>query len=475
VENPYNAVRYPTYAQSQTHPDHLATLATIFGLSPAPARRCRMLDIGCGTGGNLIAIATGLPESEFVGVDLAGEPIAEGQRIISQLGLRNIELRAMDLMDFGPEFGTFDYIIAYGVFTWVPDFVRRKMFEIAAAQLSPHGVAMFSYNTFPGFHLRRIVRDMLRYEIAGIEDPRKAIDQANWLMQFLMDAEPAADTYDTCLRKELETTMQRPPGGLFHDELAEGTTAFYFHEVAGMAREHSLQYLAEAEFFMMQPHLRGEKTEETLRRFEGDVIRREQYLDFLRGRRFRQTLFCRGELPIEREVKPARMRGLLFSCPARADAKGRYVRATGIPIKPVHPLAVAALQGLSASWPRRLSFSQLLDGCGCGEENADNLCQILLGCYSAGIIDAHLDAPQFAVEAGERPVLSPLARMQFAEEDTAVNLCHTLVRIPEEPCLRMTQLLDGSRDRAELAREMGISEEKVSEYLGRLAGLALLT
>jgi hypothetical protein len=64
--------------------------------------------------------------------------------------------------------------------------------------------------------------------------------------------------------------------------------------------------------------------------------------------------------------------------------------------------------------------------------------------------------------------------MQFAEEDTAVNLCHTLVRIPEEPCLRMTQLLDGSRDRAALAREMGISEEKVCEYLGRLAGLALL-
>src|SRR5437879_3251613 len=108
VGNPYNAVRYDTYAKPQTHPDHLATLATLLGLNPAPARRCRVLDIGCGTGVNLIATAQGLPGSEFVGIDLASEPIAEGQSIIAALGLRNIELRTMDVMDFGPEFGTFD-------------------------------------------------------------------------------------------------------------------------------------------------------------------------------------------------------------------------------------------------------------------------------------------------------------------------------------------------------------------------------
>jgi SAM-dependent methyltransferase len=278
VQNPYDAVRYPTYAKPQTHPDHLATLATIFGLDPAPARRCRVLDIGCGTAGNLIAMAYGLPESEFVGIDLAGEPIEEGQRVVDRLGLRNIQLRAMDLMDFGPEFGAFDYIIGYGVFTWVPDFVRRKMLALSAAQLSPHGVAMFSYNCYPGFHLRQMVREMLRYQIAGIDDPKQAMEQAFWLMKFLLNAEPTGDTYDACLRAELEKTVTRPPGGLFHDELAEGTTAFYFHEVAAMAREHGLQYLAEAEFFMMQDHLRGGRIAEAMQPFAGDVIRKEQFV-----------------------------------------------------------------------------------------------------------------------------------------------------------------------------------------------------
>jgi SAM-dependent methyltransferase len=475
MNNPYNVVRYPTYAKPQTHPDHLATLATVFGLSPAPACRCRVLDIGCGTGGNLIAMAQGLPESEFVGIDLAGEPIAEGQKIIAALGLRNIELRAMDVLDFGPEFGVFDYIIAFGVFTWVPDFVRQKMLAIAASQLSPHGVAFFSYNTYPGFHMRAMLSDMLRYQIAGVEDPEQAVKQAFWLMKFLMDAEPAGDTYEACVRQEVQKAMSRPPGGLFHDELAGGTTAFYFHEVAAMAREHGLQYLAEAEFFMMQDHLRGDKIASALRPFAGDVIRKEQYLDFVRGRRFRQTLFCREGLPVEREVNPERMRRLLFSCPAHADAEGRYRRATGVPIRPVHPLATGALEHLASCYPRRMSFPELAGACGCSGEDSAGLCEILLGCYAAGILDAHMHAPNFAAEAGPRPVISPLARLQFAEEDVAVNLCHTLVRLPDETCRRMTQLLDGSHDPAGLAQELGVTEGKVGECLRDLAALALLS
>ena len=172
-------------------------------------------------------------------------------------------------------------------------------------------------------------------------------------MQFLMDAQDGEDEYGACLRNELGKTLERPPGGLFHDDLAEGTTAFYFHEVAAMAREHGLQYLAEAEFFIMQDQVLGDKVAEALRPFAGDVIRKEQYLDFIRGRRFRQTLLCRADLPIEREVSPARMRRLLFSCPARPDAEGRFRRAVGVPVRPVHPLALRradpAVRGLAAA------------------------------------------------------------------------------------------------------------------------------
>jgi tRNA G46 methylase TrmB len=65
----YDEVLYPSYTHNQTHPDRLATIATLFGLTPAPVERCRVLELGCGNGSNLVPMAYGLPGSEFVGID----------------------------------------------------------------------------------------------------------------------------------------------------------------------------------------------------------------------------------------------------------------------------------------------------------------------------------------------------------------------------------------------------------------------
>src|SRR5689334_6843760 len=125
--NAYNAVRYPTYPKPQTHPDRLASVATLFGMDPPCVPRCRVLELGCGTGGNLIPMAFGLPQSSFTGVDSAAGPVAEGRRDIAELGLRNIELHTMDISEIAPEFGAFDYVIAHGVYSWVPETVRDKI------------------------------------------------------------------------------------------------------------------------------------------------------------------------------------------------------------------------------------------------------------------------------------------------------------------------------------------------------------
>src|SRR6266498_1508146 len=90
--NPYNAVQYATHPKPQTHPAHLGAIATLFGMAPAPPGGCRVLEIGCGTGTNLIAMALVSPRSEFIGIDLASGPIEAGRQIIAALGLRNVEL-----------------------------------------------------------------------------------------------------------------------------------------------------------------------------------------------------------------------------------------------------------------------------------------------------------------------------------------------------------------------------------------------
>ncbi len=159
--NPYDEIRYPTYPHPQTHPDRLATLARLFGMSPAPVERCRVLELGAGDGGNLIPMAFLLPQSRFVGIDLAGETVARGCELAAGLELGNIRLLHLDLMEIPEDFGEFDYIIVHGLYSWVPEPVRNRILELARRHLAPHGVAFVSYNAYPGAHLRDMFRDIV--------------------------------------------------------------------------------------------------------------------------------------------------------------------------------------------------------------------------------------------------------------------------------------------------------------------------
>src|SRR6185295_8664840 len=109
----YDTMPYPTGTYPQTHPDRLATIATLFGMTPAAPDRCRVLELGCGDGGNLIPMAFALPESRFLGIDLSTTAVASGRELIAKTGLTNIALEARNLLTFEPEAGGYDYVIAH--------------------------------------------------------------------------------------------------------------------------------------------------------------------------------------------------------------------------------------------------------------------------------------------------------------------------------------------------------------------------
>jgi SAM-dependent methyltransferase len=134
----------------QTHPDRLAAMARLFGMRPAPVTACRVLELGCGSGANLIPQAYYLPESRFTGIDMAAEPIAVARAMAGDLGLSNIDLRVADLRDLGTEVGEFDYIFAHGLYSWIPADVRDRLLAVCSERLAPQGVAFVSYNVYPG-------------------------------------------------------------------------------------------------------------------------------------------------------------------------------------------------------------------------------------------------------------------------------------------------------------------------------------
>ncbi|MEA2463425.1 MAG: hypothetical protein QOJ98_1172, partial [Acidobacteriota bacterium] len=188
VRDYYDRVPYLGGSHHHTHPDHLATLALLNGLEPAPPQRCRVLELGCADGGNVIAFAHELPESTFVGIDLSPRQIERGLEEVHALGLKNVELRAMSIMDVDASFGAFDYILCHGVYSWVAEPVQEKILAICGALLAPRGVAYISYNTFPGWHLRRMLREMLLHHTRNVEEPEEKVARSFELVQFLVEA-----------------------------------------------------------------------------------------------------------------------------------------------------------------------------------------------------------------------------------------------------------------------------------------------
>src|SRR5262245_58029332 len=471
----YDAVAYPSHCCPQAHPDRLATLATLFGMSPAPVADCRVLELGCGDGGNLLPMAFGLPGSAFVGVDRAAGAIARAKEETRALGLANVEFHCADLLDWAPPDGPFDYVIAHGLFSWVPEAVRRRVLELCRDRLAPQGVAYVSYNALPGGHLRGMLREMMRFHTQPFPEPAQKLGQARALLRLLLAAQTRENEFAALLKKEAERILDRGADPyVFHDDLAEINRPFYFHEFAALAGQHRLQFLAEADFFDMQESIHPAPVVEALQQFSGNVVLKEQYLDFLKCRRFRQTLLCHANVPLNRELKPGLVRRYLIAaqvqpksaCPdLSAGAVEGFTGPRGVTLQTDDPLTKAAMLELLAVWPRALPFGELLKAArsrlgrspaGACDDDAERLAADLLAAYSTGLVELHLHQAAWAVRRGGRPVLNPLARFQLTNgREVVTSLRHTDTRLDAPVVRAMLLLLDGSRDVLAVAAELG--------------------
>ena len=475
----YDQVPYRGAPFAQTHPDRLAMLAHLFGMKPAPVERCRVLELGCTDGGNLIPMAMALPDSEFIGIDLAERAIDSGRKTICDLALANIDLRAGDLMEVGPDWGRFDFIIAHGVYSWVPPAVRDQILRITKQNLAPEGVAYVSYNAHPGGHLRRMVREMMLYHVRGIEEATERITRARSLITLLVSqTREHADDYRGFLRKELEGILERDPNVLFHDELAEVWEPVFFHEFMSRAAAHGLQFLSEANYADMQDGAFDGPAVEMLESLGEDRIAREQYRDFLKCRRFRQTLLCHEEVTLDAEPSGVRIQQLYAASPAKIVAEQDGVKTIegphGSSMKTAHPVVIRIMERLIEAWPRALHFEELLEHVGRDHRTAQ--CEILLATFAAGLVQLHMWRPVFSLIPGERPVASPLARLQAGFGFALTTLRHTTVEAKGRVERKLITLLDGTRDLEALRRELGddASQGQVEDNLLKAARLGLL-
>jgi SAM-dependent methyltransferase len=463
----YDEVPYTGRPYADSHPERLATMAALFGVAAAPPEHCRVLEIACGDGANLVPMACSLPASEFVGFDLAAGPIERGRELAGRLGLTNVALAQQDLADLPADAGAFDYIIAHGLYSWIPAAAREQLLALVARHLAPRGVAFVSYNTYPGCYVRRMVWEMLKFHTDQLDTPAARIAEARALARLLAEGRTARDAYSALLEAELERFGARDPGFLFHDDLAAVNEPAYFHEFVAHASRHRLQFLCEAELVAMAY---GGLTPEARRVLDGlDPLAREQYLDFVKCRRFRQTLLCREGFAIARQLGPEKLAGFRLSSRARIQVADP---ASAAPPHGGEALPQAVLDALDAAAPGALTLDELAARVpGSDRGFLQRLCW---AAACAGAIQLHAYAPRLVTAPGERPVASAVARAQLERGDTVTNLRHDAVNLDDALARRLVPLLDGSRDRAALAAALGDPADAIEARLAHLAKLALL-
>ncbi|MCX7699781.1 MAG: class I SAM-dependent methyltransferase [Gemmataceae bacterium] len=465
----YDDFPYPGSVYPQTHPNRLAVIAELLGMTPAPPDRCRVLEVGCGDGINLIALGCIFPGIQAEGFDLASSAIAHGQRLIDELGLTNVRLRPADLMEYEPE-GLFDYIIAHGFFSWVPEPVRERLLRLCRQALAPQGVAFVSYNALPGFHARRLVRDALKFHAGHFPDPRTKIQQAQAMLSLLLSRR-SDDEYAALLRKEAEWIVNRDNQAvLLHDDLAEINEPYYVRDFVAKAQQHGLQFLAEADFHEMNESVFPESIARLLRPM--NLLLREQYSDFLKCRRFRQTLLARSEVELERDIPPHRVKTKLIAAQVSPRSESvcldpgvveGFVGRNGAAMQVDHPLTKAALLILRDHWPRPLTFDELVAAAAdClpphlapDEASQEGLAEILLHGFRSGLIELHKVRGDWSIVPSERPAASPLVRSMLRRGDYQVaSLRPANVRVDSPFKRQLLLLLDGRLDRPALAREL---------------------
>lgn len=487
ADNTYDELPYEDLAFFHTHPANLAAVAMLCGMTPPPIERCSVLELGCGAGFNLIAMSESLPDARLVGIDYSARQIEAGREMAARAGAANVDLRVGDASALDASLGRFDYVIAHGLLSWVTPDVRSAIFAACNRHLAPGGIAYLSYNTYPGWHLRSLLFDALRFHAAFEGTPLERVRRARAALDRMIDDLPEPDVeYARLLRSEIEGLRDDQDAYVFHEFLETDNHPLHFAEFAVQAAQAGLRYVAEARFGTSAIAQRGDMR----RRLEAvspDLLRQEQYHDLLRNRYFRQSLLCHADLPsngllqqgaLDRLVILARVEPL----PAEADGVRPFRLRDGGVVRLDNPLLIAILDRLARAWPQPLVVGALAaaveadlagvalpPGASAGAVIREG---VLVG-YGWGWWPLLARAPAAALVPGERPRALALARLGARNASSVTNLLHQPVELDAAQRAVIVRL-DGSATLDDIAGSLGMTRDEVAATVQGLAAAWLL-
>ena len=461
----YDEVPYTSKPFPQSQPQRLAALAQIFGITPPDVGSARILELGCAAGGNLIPLAAQFPESECLGIDLSSQQIASGQNRIARMGLKNVRLVTQSIADVTRGLGQFDYIICHGVYSWVPASVRDAILRVCGENLSENGVAYVSYNVFPGWKLRGVLRDAMLFHGSTASNSAEQVALGRDFLRQLGNITNATTPYGQMLRHEASQMDKAEDYYIAHEYLESNNEPCYVNDLFKRLDMFNLAFLTEADLHLTIAENFGGETGGLLRALSGNGMQRmEQYIDFLTGRTFRQSLLVRKDQAhrIERTLSPSALKGLSVSTRVapepECDSEGRFVfrDAAGRTLTTVSPAVREAVSHLARLTPATATTAALTAHCveagHASPEADDDITRAIFNMVLAGLAEISTEPIMAAAQTSQKPRALAIARFDAKDgSNWTTNVRHETVSLSIVQ-RAVLPLLDGAHDSHALSR-----------------------
>jgi len=477
----YDARPYTEHAYAETHPARVAAVARLARWDPPPVASARILELGCGRGGNLLPMAAGLPEATLVGVDGSARQIDDARRIARETKLANVtfEHASFDAMDVAQ--GSFDYVLAHGVLSWIPPAARAGLLAIVTRALRGRGVACVSFNVLPGGYDRLAARDWLRFAASSLGRPiEEAGASLAWLgAQLSLEHAGARRALDAVATRLAETGADYA----FHEYLAPWHHPLLVGDFLREAQAAGLGYLGDALPATVALELLPEPARQQALGL--DPIAAQQLVDFVRHTSFRRALLVRTDAGADAKpsaaLDPEALAGLRVASRLRARGAAAPVAlqesfAEGESVVQVSdPAARRALHHLAKAAPRTLAFG---DNAGVAlpadapatarRELASELFDLAI---ATGALDLYDHDLAVRSEAPARPVACPVARWHAQHGGVVTSRLHHEVLVPDAIVRWVLARLDGTRTPRDLAREARSLDASAALTDAELGGL----